>query len=171
MHDVNRVSERTAHPLVGNRHPSTDPCDEEEEKMMYCPKCRESLGDDIKICPFCRHKITDYERKLIEDARRKEEEKALEEENYKAETVGRVRVICFIALLSIGLIVLFTFFILMHLDRMQQAVAVLTGGYVFLGLMVLYLIFVKKINDCPHCGRFLYRNYGTNCQWCGKRIR
>lgn len=151
--------------------PFTGLCDKEEEKMMYCPKCREAIGDDINICPFCRHKITDHERQLIEKARREEEEKAREEEDYKAETVGKIRIICFIALAAIGLVVLIIFFILMNLGRMQQAVAILTGAYVFLGMMTLYLIFVKKINDCPHCGKFLYRNYGTNCQWCGKRIR
>ncbi len=24
---------------------------------------------------------------------------------------------------------------------------------------------------CPHCGKYLYRNYGDFCQYCGKPIR
>ncbi|MCR5740167.1 MAG: hypothetical protein K6G43_10170 [Lachnospiraceae bacterium] len=139
--------------------------------MMYCPKCREAVGEDIRICPFCRHKITDYERELIEKARLKEEEDARAEEDYKAETVGRVRVICFVVMIALGLIVFVIFCILMYQGNIDRAIGVLIGGYVFLGLMDLYLILGKRINDCPHCGKYLHLNYGTQCQWCGKRIR
>lgn len=145
--------------------------DKEKDKMMYCPKCKEPIGEDVDICPFCRHKITDYERVLIEKARREEEEKAADEENYKADTVGKVRVICFVAMMVMVLIITIVFFILMGLDHMKEAVGVIIGGYVFIGMMFFYLVFAKKINDCPHCGGFLYKNFGTRCQWCGKRIR
>ena len=26
--------------------------------MFECPNCKEALGDDIRICPFCRHEET-----------------------------------------------------------------------------------------------------------------
>ena len=52
--------------------------------MFDCPNCKEALGDDIQICPFCRHEINDHERVLIEKARREEARNASAEERARA---------------------------------------------------------------------------------------
>ena len=68
--------------------------------MIYCPKCKESLGDNITTCPFCFYEITDYERVLIAKEQREEDEKTLHEEILKAEEFSSLRTIWILHLLT-----------------------------------------------------------------------
>ena len=139
--------------------------------MIYCPKCKESLGDNITTCPFCFHEITDYERVLIAKEQRKEEDDAHYEEIMKAEAYAKIRLVCMLGA-AVYLVVLFLIFsILMYAGLLMPAFTVFSVGMIFYLLMSAYLILIKRINNCPHCGKYLFRNWGTNCQWCGGIIR
>ena len=139
--------------------------------MIYCPKCKESLGDNITTCPFCFHEITDYERVLIAKEQRKEEDDAHYEEIIKAEAYARIRLVCMLGA-AVYLVVLFLIFsILMYAGLLMPAFTMFSVGMIFYLLMSAYLILIKRINNCPHCGKYLFRNWGTNCQWCGGIIR
>ena len=38
-------------------------------------------------------------------------------------------------------------------------------------VMVAFLWVEFSMNRCPHCGRYLGRNWGQFCQHCGERVR
>ena len=139
--------------------------------MIHCPKCKEALGDNITVCPFCRHEITDHERVLIAKAQREEEDEFRYEETVRAEAFAMLRRIWVLGSVVYMVILYLVFSILLYSDHAVASFRVFSGGVIFFLIMTAYLIFVKKANNCPHCGHYLFRNYGTNCQWCGGRIR
>ena len=139
--------------------------------MIYCPKCKESLGDNITTCPFCFHEITDHERVLIAKEQRKEQDEWNYEEAVKAEAFSMIRTIWILGSVVYLVILYVVFSILLYADLAQASFTVFFVGVVFYLIMTAYLILVKQINNCPHCGKYLFRNHGTNCQWCGGRIR
>lgn len=51
-------------------------------------------------------------------------------------------------------------------DPMLEKVGYVVGAIVAIGGVVVDHIFYR----CPHCGRYLYRNQGKHCQYCGKSI-
>ena len=61
--------------------------------MINCPNCRELIGDDIGICPFCRHEITAEERLQIERQKREEEQSASAEESIRTGEFSALRII------------------------------------------------------------------------------
>lgn len=139
--------------------------------MVHCPKCKEALGDNVTVCPFCRHEITDHERVLITKAKREEEEGFRYEETVRAEAFAILRRIWGLSSVVYMVILYLVFSILLYSDHAVASFRVFFGGMIFFLIMTAYLIFVKKANNCPHCGHYLFRNWGTNCQWCGGRIR
>lgn len=143
----------------------------EGNAMIHCPKCKEALGDNITVCPFCRHEITDYERVLIAKEQREEEEDIRYEEMVRAEAFAMLRRIWGLGSVVYLVILYLVFSILLYSDHAVASFRVFFGGLFFFLFMTAYLIFVKKANSCPHCGKYLFRNWGTNCQWCGGRIR
>ena len=139
--------------------------------MIRCPKCKESLGDNITTCPFCFHEITDYERLLIAKQQREEEDEARYDEIIRGEEYFRIRMIWLLGTVAFLIVFFLAFIILLFAELTWAALAVLSIGFVVYAVITLYLIFVMKVNNCPHCGKYLFRNWGTNCQWCGGRIR
>lgn len=139
--------------------------------MIHCPKCKESLGDDIMTCPFCFHEITDYERLLIAKQQREEEDEARYDEIMRCEERSKIRMIWMLGTIAFLIVLFLVFTILLFAELAKAALAVFTIGIAFFAIMTLYLLFVMKVNNCPHCGRYLFKNLGTNCQWCGGRIR
>ena len=143
----------------------------EGNAMIHCPKCKEALGDNITVCPFCRHEITDYERVLIAKEQREEEEDIRYEEMVRAEAFAMIRNIWMLGSVVFLVLLYILFSIIMYSEHVETAFMILAGGLIFFGILELYAIFVKQVNTCPHCGKYLFRNWGTNCQWCGGRIR
>lgn len=139
--------------------------------MIRCPKCKEPLGDDIMTCPFCFHEITDYERLLIAKEQREEEDQAHYDEIIRGEEYFRIRMIWLLGTVAFLIVFFLAFIILLFAELTWAALAVLSIGFVVYAVITLYLIFFMKVNNCPHCGKYLFRNWGTNCQWCGGRIR
>ncbi len=139
--------------------------------MIYCPKCKESLGDNITTCPFCFHEITDHERLLIAKVQREEEDRVHYDEIIRGEEYFRIRMIWLLGTVAFLIVFFLAFIILLFAELTWAALAVLSIGFVVYAVITLYLIFVMKVNNCPHCGKYLFRNWGTNCQWCGGRIR
>ena len=42
--------------------------------------------------------------------------------------------------------------------------------FIGLGIMVSSIIYHLIFYRCPHCGKYLYRNNGDFCQYCGKNL-
>jgi len=122
-------------------------------------------------CPFCFHEITDYERLLIAKEQREEEDQAHYDEIIRGEEYFRIRMIWLLGTVAFLIVFFLAFIILLFAELTWAALAVLSIGFVVYAVITLYLIFVMKVNNCPHCGKYLFRNWGTNCQWCGGRIR
>ncbi len=43
-------------------------------------------------------------------------------------------------------------------------------GYIGLALMIAAAVFIRAYYRCPHCGKYLDRNCGEYCQYCGERL-
>ncbi|MBO7355609.1 MAG: hypothetical protein ILP17_01205 [Lachnospiraceae bacterium] len=139
--------------------------------MIHCPNCNETIGDDVVICPFCRHEITGDERLQIEQQKREEEREADREESIKAGEFSSLRIIWQFTFIVVTILAAGIYVALMSRDHVQAGlVALIAGLVIILGLNV-YFLLIKKANSCPHCGKFLWRNLGTQCQWCGRKIR
>ena len=67
----------------------------------------------------------------------------------------------YLLVLGIGLIVTIVGGAVMH----NQAV-LWTGGGILAADIIFHMIFFR----CPHCGRYLFRNSGEFCQYCGKSL-
>ena len=139
--------------------------------MFDCPNCKEALGDDIQICPFCRHEITDHERVLIEKARREEARNASAEESSRASEFSSLRLLWQMVTVAIAVLTIIVFNILLFADFVMAALVVLIAGLTLLVIENVYFQVFKKANSCPHCGGYLFRSHGTMCQWCGGKIR
>ncbi len=142
--------------------------------MIHCPKCNEVIGDDVHKCPFCRHEITEEERRNIA----KEKEMANWEATIEAmeEYSRRMRN---------GFL---TWLILMGIAIAGSLIIVFCGlGTFWVFLLIALIIAVGvicaakwHIGDCPYCempfysggrhsgGDVLFRNYCPNC---GGRLR
>ncbi|MCR5619890.1 MAG: hypothetical protein K6F65_07285 [Lachnospiraceae bacterium] len=139
--------------------------------MFDCPNCKEALGDDIRICPFCRHELTSDERYLIEKTRREEAQKVSAEESRITAEFSSLRAIWMLGTVALCLLIMVVFSFLMFVDLVYAGLVVFIVGMVLLFIAsVVFLVFLRA-NCCPHCGKFLFRNFGTQCQWCGKSIR
>ena len=71
--------------------------------------------------------------------------------------------------ISLGLLVLAIVFFLIAMNRSDTVTIVMciAGLAVFLASCVVQLVFHR----CPHCGRFLDRNFwGGHCQYCGNLL-
>lgn len=138
--------------------------------MFECPNCKETLGDDIDICPFCRHEITTEEHLQIERQKREEEQKASAEESIRTGEFSSLRIIWQACMIGTAVLAFAIYGILLYRDPVAGLVALIAGIVLLLGVNVYFLVF-KKANCCPHCGKYLFRNWGTQCQWCGRSIR
>lgn len=138
--------------------------------MISCPKCNESLGDDIKLCPFCRYEFTVEDLLLIEKAKQEEAREQSRAESERTEKFDALRLFFVIVSVGLGALILISSFILLSLELEMASVVVSVCGMILLILFSVFMLIFKKANNCPHCGRYLYQNWGTNCQWCGKRI-
>ncbi len=139
--------------------------------MINCPNCKELIGDDIGICPFCRHEITAEERLQIERQKREEEQSASAEESIRTGEFSSLRIIWQVIHIGTTILVFVIWTILLARNLMLHALVELIAGIVIILGVNVYFLLVKKANSCPHCGKYLWRNWGTQCQWCGRSIR
>ncbi|MCR5739207.1 MAG: hypothetical protein K6G43_05270 [Lachnospiraceae bacterium] len=138
--------------------------------MIKCPKCKELIGDTVETCPMCFHKMTAHERILMEKESRAELEQETEEMIKETEEALRRRTIWII--INVVCVVLLMILLIIAVSvRSNVMISVAIAGYVAVVVYDLILIFGLGVNNCPHCGRYLYRNYGECCQWCGNRVR
>ena len=135
--------------------------------MIYCPKCNEVIGDDVHKCPFCRHEITEEERRNIakekEMANREATIEAMEEYSRRMRNWFIASAIWAVTALVVMLIV-----ILCNLAMVWYVL-------IFLLLMAAYLVCVYKLHlaQCPYCEQFMRTNIfnTTHCPRCGGKLR
>ena len=143
--------------------------------MISCPKCKELLAEDIKICPFCRHEITDHERVLITKALSEERRKASSEEEKLINDRGAKRMLWlaftvgFIILMFI-LLMVFCTSPLMNQPFAYKACAGIVAVTGFGGMLSSALWVFTPISRCPHCNSYLFHPFGSYCHRCGGRI-
>jgi hypothetical protein len=104
-------------------------------------------------------------------ARDKEMDTENEEEMRAADDACRRRVVWLIGSIAFPVIMLLIFSIVMYVAEINTAFYVFAGGIIIYLVFQMIMIVGVGINNCPYCGKYLYRNYGECCQWCGKRIR
>lgn len=134
--------------------------------MIKCTKCNEVLGDNLKECLFCKHVITDEERKnaIAEYERLHQEaiENSIKEysKRFMYEIIVSVLMVV-IALVGITLMCIF------------ESVIWLIIMFLIICLICVLGIFKLRIGCCPYCESPMGRGslFNTYCSRCGGRIR
>ena len=72
----------------------------------------------------------------------------------------QVRVVSFLVL-AVGALIAFS-----GIGLGEKTPVILTGLLVMFASVILHLLFYR----CPHCGRYLDRNTGEFCPYCGKKV-
>ena len=138
--------------------------------MRICPKCHESVGENLKECPLCKYHFTEEDNaefKKEKEELERGEAKQIEELRAKR---AKMRVIFFLLMMvSIfapfalgGMLATFThnlnFFIYFSVSGIVLGTAVLITGI------------LNGAFRCPYCDTVLFRNYGKYCSHCGKQL-
>ena len=138
--------------------------------MRICPKCKESVGEELKVCPFCNYRFTAEDDEILKKEKEELEHgvsKQLEELRAKR---AKMRVIYFLVMM----LAIFVPFLLggalamiMNIFDIFKYSAI--AGIV-LGTAVLIAGILNGAFRCPYCDRVLFRNYGKYCSHCGKQL-
>ena len=138
--------------------------------MVQCPKCKEAIGDNLTICPLCRHEFTQAEKGEMAKEIRETEEKLRNAEkemllkfNQKRSLLNTLLVIAFISLIAVPFL---TYSITKSITGLIIAFAVVC--IMFIAVIVTGI--VSRAFFCPYCDTLLFRNYGDHCTHCGKKI-
>lgn len=63
-----------------------------------------------------------------------------------------------------GIILVPGFLVAMGGAAMEKSILIALGMTAMVGALIFRIVFYR----CPHCGRYLDRNSGKYCQYCGK---
>ncbi|MBO4346537.1 MAG: hypothetical protein J5840_02735 [Lachnospiraceae bacterium] len=138
--------------------------------MKTCPKCNEMIGDNIKICPMCKHEFTMDENS--EFVKEKEEREKAEYDHFEAIRAQRAKMRRILSIIAIASLVVggISGAILTSITGDMLYVAVLTSAGIAVEIIVMIYGIVGGAFRCPYCEGLLYRNYGKHCMHCGKRL-
>lgn len=135
--------------------------------MIKCSKCNELLGDEITECPFCKHIISEEERrKIIEQKELMHKERV---QNAMREYRRRLRNEIIIFLFCVGSITLGGLIII----SLGLSVDIMINFSYIIFLLTLILSIICKTGCCPYCGSSLgkYSFFLTHCPKCKGRLR
>lgn len=136
---------------------------------MYCPKCKEYIGDQFTTCPLCKHVITMGE--VLEMEKEKEKEDARIEQEAIVEFAerrhSRAKILSFY---GIYLLVVAVIVVNLELTTFWYVILVLPGG-----IFAWAKSMSAKADMCPYCDTYIYRRgytmFNTNCPNCGRKVR
>lgn len=134
--------------------------------MIKCPKCNETIGVNVKMCPVCRNEIPD------EDRNRASRDNELLHEEAELKAIEEYHKRTYIGVLYLAIVMV----IFMILAGFIEGEIVDSSWLPALGivLLVVYVIGIFKfhIGMCPYCESFLGGSPLTReyCDKCGGRL-
>ena len=140
--------------------------------MKQCPRCKELIGDTLEVCPVCKAEFTEKELDEMKKAAQGAEVQALIREHNMLKSFQKKRAI--LSFLLLGDLVFFfvAAIAVLSVEPLRNTAIIVGLAVVFVAVLVGAIIFglVSGGANCPYCGRLLFRNYGTHCAGCGKKI-
>ena len=134
--------------------------------MKQCPRCKELIGDALTTCPNCH---TEFTEKQIEEMKRALQDRELKALIRERERINRFRTKRYImGSLMIGAFIVLLLSILLIGNKIAMTIVLILFSSMFFGGLIFG--FVSGAVFCPHCGRLLFRNYGSYCMQCGGKI-
>ena len=134
--------------------------------MKQCPRCKELIGDALTTCPNCH---TEFTEKQLEEMKRALQDRELQVLIRERERINRFRIRRKImGGLIIGGFIMLLLSMLFLGNKIALTVVLILFASMFIGGLIFG--FVSGAVFCPHCGRILFRNYGTHCMQCGGKI-
>lgn len=134
--------------------------------MINCSKCNELIGDNASECTFCKHIITDEERRMALRNNEKLHEEAVAQtmEEYSSRVKSEM-IICATMLLTaiVGMMLIAMF----DLSSVYGIIL-----FVFVVLIYVFGVLKLHIGLCPYCESFMGRGllYRNHCPRCGGRL-
>lgn len=138
--------------------------------MIKCPRCGETIGDNLQKCPLCEADFTKEELLAMRDMKREDirMEYYAEKERLNNYYKNIKLQVTFIIATIILLFVLGILYVLMP----NKLIAILFFSCIVLLIVgSLYFAYVKKTAFCPHCGfptTSRHNIYNNRCIHCGK---
>ena len=138
--------------------------------IVHCPKCKNPIGEGLGSCPECRAVFTSAETEVMEREKQERMKSVNAEQKKMIEDFRKKRKVFAIVMLILVILVPASVF----------GVWTLTGNIEagFIALAVMFVIMIGTIAAgivtgaarCPYCDAILFRQYGTHCHSCGKRL-
>ena len=138
--------------------------------MKICPKCKESIGDELAVCPFCKYQFSKEEIERVKKERQEAEDSAARHIEEKRAKRAKMRVIFSVVMMC--------FYIIPF--PIGGALVSLTGNLNFIigfaiagmiaGTAVMLAGIIGGAFRCPYCESILFKNYGKHCVNCGKQL-
>lgn len=138
--------------------------------MKICPKCKESIGETLSECPFCKYQFTVEDNEKI----KREKEEAELSEARKTEELrakrAKMRVIYFIVMMCCYILPYGVGGMIASMTKNFNVFVYVTIAAMVSGTAVMIIGIVNGAFRCPYCGSILFRNYGKHCSNCGKQL-
>ena len=138
--------------------------------MKICPKCYESIGENLDECPLCKYHFTvvDNER-FLKEKESEEHRIAQKMEDLRAKR-ARMRLTYFLVMMSLYL---FPFMIggtIAALSKNFNLFYISAIVSIVSGTAVMITGLINGAFRCPYCDMILINNYGKHCTHCGKQL-
>lgn len=138
--------------------------------MRICPKCRESIGDNLKECPFCKYHFTEEENEKLKTEKEELEKGEAREFEIHVAKRAKMRVLFVILMISSVIVPFVLGGMLASFMHNFDVFKYLAVSGIVLGIAVLITAILNGAFRCPYCETVLYRNYGRYCSHCGKKL-
>jgi len=133
--------------------------------MKICPKCYESIGENLDDCPFCKYHFTVVDNERFAREKENEEHRIAQKiEDLRAKR-ARMRLTYFLVMMSLYLL---PFMIGGAIASFSQNIDLFF--YSALAGIVLGTGVINGAFRCPYCDMILINNYGKHCTHCGKQL-
>ncbi len=135
--------------------------------MIRCANCGELIGDDLQECPFCKHQLTNEERKNAVAENEQFHQAAVENAIREYGKRMKIQIVIAIIMFVIALAGMITI-ALLNLDVIWGVLLILIVLVVFAFGVIKY-----RIGLCPYCESLMGRGmvFRTHCPRCGGRVR
>lgn len=138
--------------------------------MKICPKCNESIGEDLNECPLCKYHFTvvDNER-FLKEKESEEHRIAQKMEDLRAKR-ARMRLTYFLVMISSELLPFMIGGAIAAFSKNIDLFFYSAIAGIVLGTVVLITGILNGAFRCPYCDMILIHNYGKHCTHCGKQL-
>ena len=138
--------------------------------IVHCPRCKAPIGEGADSCPECYLVFSEADKRAIVEEKRsrvsseyRDQQEMLDAFYKKRRVFLRALIIALIMIPGVPAVVLAT----------GANLTVLVVAYVITVLFMIGTIVAGIVTGaarCPYCDSILFRQYGTHCHTCGKKI-